>query len=138
MSFEVLRRHCQQSTVFSTDYFGEVVRLEEPGKAEVELTVNCQQSAKLTNRQYGGAKPSAKADVDSSERLRVVISHDETFAGGFLADAPQVGSLLYRGEERDTDVRPWIYTGEVAERNWDHGVYIFARSKRACDGRRTT
>lgn len=138
MSFQALRRHCQQSTVLSTDYFGEVVRLEEPGKAEVELTVNCQQSAKLTSRGYGGAKPSARGDVDASERLRVVISHDETFAGGFLADAPQVSTLLWRGEERDTDVRPWTYTGEVVERNWDHGVYIFARAKRPIDGRRST
>jgi hypothetical protein len=133
MTFAEMRRRAVRNTTLNVDRFAEVVTVEQTGMSPVEITVKIEVDAKPASN---GDKPGGKRQNDSEERIRVVISHDEEFEGGYLADTPRIGMFLTRDESADSDVRPWVYAGECVHRTPHCGTYIFARVRRQFDARR--
>lgn len=120
------------TSALSTDWFAELAVVCVPGDAEQEITVKVEWENKPKRT---GPQPSARQQVDTAERIRVVISHDPEFAGGYLRDTPLVGTKLTRDEAVDTDTRPWVYAGETIARTPLVGTYVFERARRNLDAR---
>ncbi len=132
MTFAALRQHVLATSVLSTDRFAEEAVALVPGGAEQDITVKVEWENKPKRT---GPQPAAKQQVDTAERIRVVISHDPDFAGGYLPDTPLVGTRLTRDASVDSDTRPWVYAGETVARTPLCGTYVFERARRNLDAR---
>lgn len=132
MTFAALRQHVLETTALSTDWFGEDAACLVPGDAVITLTVKVEW---LDKAKRPGSQPQARQQVDTAEKIRVMISHDPDCSGGYLRETPLVGTRLTRSESVDADVRPWVYAGEAIARTPLFGVYVFERARRNLDAR---
>ena len=135
MTFAELRQHVLATSALSTDRFAEDVSYKPRGGSATTITVKIESETK-PRRDGGNARPVGRESVDATERIRVMVSRDATFAGGAVVDTPDIGSQLTRAAARDDDVRPWTFAGEVVAQEALHAVYVFERARRTFDARR--
>jgi len=133
MTFAALRQHVLATSALSLDRFAEEADVLVPGLAEQTIVVKVEW---LDKAKRPGAQPVARRDVDTAEKIRVLLSHDPEFAGGYLRETPLVGTRLRRNESVDADTRPWVYAGETLARTPLVGTYVFERARRVFDARR--
>jgi hypothetical protein len=133
MTFAELRQAVLQGGALNPDFFAEEATIQVPGIAQ-GLTVRC----KITHTQATTARgPQIDNDgsLDEYERIAVLVSRDPSQPLS-LPQKPAVGTHLFRSVSRDTDRRPFAFSGEVQFEGDQHAVYVFARPRRVAQGRR--
>lgn len=133
MTFAALRRSVLENQILSTDWFAEEVTYTPRGGTAATVTVKIEVETKPRRE---GPRPGGRDEVDTTERIRVLVSRDEDVAGGAIVDTPAIGAQLVRAEAADSDTRPYTFTGEVLARSPWHAVYVFERARRVFDARR--
>jgi hypothetical protein len=96
-------------------------------------------TVKIEHRQAGprhqstgvGSQPQvSNGTVDQTEQIRVTVDRSE------IETTPQQGATLIRSVAKDSDQRPFVFSGEVVFSGPVHAVYIFQRPLRTAQGRR--
>ena len=126
MTFADLRKHVLHNNTLSADWFAEEVLFVDRAGRQQDLTVKIESE---TPPKTGAGRTLADNEVDATERIRVVISRDESFDGGGLNTQPQIGDRLLRDEDHDPDRRYFMFGGEVIAFTPLAGTYIFERPR---------
>lgn len=138
MTFATLRQSVLQNGALA--FFGELVDFTRRSGQVATPKV------KITHRQSGPqndgrrqAGPQRNNTIDELEQIEVLVSRDPTFvddAGTALAltDKPDPGDTLCRSAARDSDRRPFMFTGEIVFEGDQHAVYVFQRPRRFLAG----
>lgn len=126
MSFSALRKHVLHNNTLSTDWFGELVQFVDRAGRQRDLTVKIESESPPKTP---AIKTLAESEVDANERIRVMVSRDESFAGGGLFTLPQVGDRILRSEDVDADRRYFTFAGEVIAFTPQAGTYVFERPR---------
>jgi len=138
MTFAVLRQNVLQKGTLS--FFGELVDFTRRGGTTSTPKV------KISHRQSGPqsdsrrqAGPQRNNTVDELEQIEVTVSRDATFVDGAgtclaMVDKPDPGDTLCRAPARDSDRRPFMFSGEIVFEGDQHAVYVFQRPRRFAAG----
>lgn len=121
-------------------FYGELVDFARRGGSTSSPRV------KITHRQSGPqsdsrrqAGPQRQNTIDELEQIEVTVSRDPTYvddAGTCLAmtEKPDPGDTLCRAVARDSDRRPFMFSGEIVFEGDQHAVYVFQRPRRFAQG----
>lgn len=139
MSFAALRQTVLQAHCLSSDRFGETVQIGAPANpdelqdavAKIEHEQLGPRSGRRTN---GPGNELLGGTLDARERIRVTLSRDAMFAGGYTS-RPAPACPLYRAAAVDADRRPFTFRGEVLFEGDQHAVYVFERASRSVQGK---
>lgn len=126
MTFADLRKHILHNNTLSPDWYGEKVQYVDRAGRQTDLTVKIESESPP---KQGTGRTLADSEVDATERVRVVISRDESWEGGGRFAQPQIGDRILRAEDRDPDRRYLTFAGEVIAFSELHGTYIFERPR---------
>lgn len=126
MTFAELRKHILHNNTLSTDWYGEQVQYVDRAGRQTDLTVKIESESPP---KQGVGRTLADNEVDVTERIRVMISRDESFDGGGKNSQPQIGDRLLRDEDHDPDRRYFTFAGEVIAFTPLAGTYIFERPR---------
>lgn len=136
MDFAALRQHVTAQTSLSTDWFAEDVTWATRDGTTSTKTVKIEYESKPRGGDGGQRNTLAQTQADNDERIRVVVSTDATFAGGYIDAVPDIGTKVTRAAARDSDERPFVFTGQVIARGEYSLTLLFQRARRVYDGRR--
>lgn len=124
-TFAELRAAVHRDVHLSTDLFGERVNVQPAHGATREI------SAHVAHRQMEKEERETRDEVETLDVLISTEEDDETTGG--IRD-PQPGLLLWRGEAKDPDRRPFQFNGVILARH-EHKLRLeFQRTKRTAQG----
>jgi len=126
VTFAELRKHVLHNMQLSVDWFAESVLFVDRAGRQLDLTVKIESESPPKPNM---GRTLADNEVDATERIRVVISRDESWEGGGKFSQPQIGDRLLRGEDVDADRRYFTFAGEVIAFTPLAGTYIFERPR---------
>lgn len=129
MTFAEHRHRVYQATVLSLDFFAEAVEIG--GRA---VRAKIAYESQLARGKAGKGNEQQRT-VDENDRILVSVSRDASWEFG-LPTRPRQGTALRRAVERDPDVRPFQFQGEVEFEGDVSACYIFQRPRRNAQGGR--
>jgi len=116
--FRSLKEEIVNDTILNTFWFAEEVRYTPVSGNARTITVKISQNQDAEFDDAG--------DEELRDRIEVKVRKDATLG---ISD-PQLGDMLTRSVSRDSDRRPYVYSGEKPQITETHWTLMYWRHKR--------